>query len=67
MGVAIRSFGAIFLGFGITFLIIGFLGVRFGARPGLGTAGLFAAVGIIAGAVMLGAGSMIMRSTAKGS
>jgi hypothetical protein len=63
MGVTIRSFGAIFLGFGITFLIIGLLGVHFGARPGLGTAGLMAAIGIIAGAVLLGAGSMMMRKS----
>jgi hypothetical protein len=65
MGVTIRSFGAIFFGFGITFLIIGLLGVHFGARPGLGTAGLLAAVGLIAGAVMLGAGSMLARSAEK--
>lgn len=63
MGVTIRSFGAIFFGFGITFLIIGWLGVRYGARPGLGTAGLFAAVGIILGAVMLGAGSALMKKS----
>lgn len=63
MGVTIRSFGAIFLGFGITFLIIGWLGVRYGARPGLGNAGLFALVGIVAGAVLLGAGQAMMRKT----
>lgn len=67
MGVAIRSFGAIFFGFGITFLIIGLLGVRYGGRPALGTAGLLAAVGIVAGAVMLGAGTMLMRSGEKRS
>ena len=65
MGVAIRSFGAIFFGFGITFLIIGLLGVRYGGRPALGTAGLLAAVGLIAGAVMLGAGTMLMKSAEK--
>lgn len=63
MGTTIRSFGAIFLGFGITFLIIGWLGVRYGARPALGTAGLLAAIGIVLGALMLGAGSMMMRKT----
>lgn len=68
MAVTIRSFGAIFLGFGITFLIIGWLGVHYGSRPGLGNAGLFALVGIIAGAVMLGAGQAMMRkSAAQGS
>lgn len=65
MGVTIRSFGAVFFGFGITFLIIGLLGVRYGARPGLGTAGLLAAVGLIVGAVLLGAGSMLARSAEK--
>ena len=63
MGVTIRSFGAILLGFGITFLIIGLLGVRFGGRPALGTAGMMAAIGIILGAVMLGAGTMMMRKS----
>ena len=67
MAVTIRSFGAIFFGFGITFLIIGLLGVRYGGRPGLGTAGLLAAVGLIGGAVMLGAGTMMMRSAEKGN
>jgi hypothetical protein len=67
MGVTIRSFGAIFFGFGITFLIIGWLGVRYGARPGLGNAGLLAAVGIIGGVVMLAAGTMMMRSAEKRS
>lgn len=67
MAVTIRSFGAIFFGFGITFLIIGLLGVRYGGRPSLGTAGLLAAVGLIGGAVMLGAGTMMMRSAEKGS
>ena len=66
MGVTIRSFGAIFLGFGITFLIIGWLGVRFGGHSGLGNAGLFALVGIIAGAVMLLAvGVLIGRQSKK--
>ena len=65
MGVTIRSFGAIFLGFGITFLIIGWLGVRFGGHSGLGNAGLFALVGIIAGAVMLGAGQAMMRKSSE--
>ena len=63
MGVTIRSFGAIFLGFGITFLIIGWLGVRFGGHEGLGNAGLFALVGIVAGAVLLGAGMAMMKKT----
>lgn len=65
MAVTIRSFGAIFLGFGITFLIIGWLGVHFGSKPGLGNAGLFALVGIIGGAVMLGAGSAMMRKSSE--
>jgi len=63
MGVTIRSFGAIFLGFGITFLIIGLLGVRYGGRPALGAAGLLAAVGIVGGAVMFAAGMMMMRKS----
>ena len=61
MGVTIRSFGAIFFGFGISFLIIGLLGVRYGARPVMGTAGIMAAVGLIGGAIMLFAGSAMMR------
>jgi hypothetical protein len=65
MGVTIRSFGAVFFGFGITFLIIGLLGVRYGGRPALGTAGLLAAVGIVVGAVLLGAGSMLAKSAEK--
>ena len=63
MGVTIRSFGAIFFGFGITFLIIGLLGVRYGGRPALGTAGMMAAIGIVVGAVLLGAGTMLMRKS----
>lgn len=64
MAVTIRSFGAIFLGFGITFLIIGWLGVHFGGHAGLGNAGMFALVGIVAGAAMLGAGQAMMRKSA---
>ena len=67
MAVTIRSFGAIFFGFGITFLIIGSLGVHFGSRPSLGNAGLLALVGIVGGAVMLGAGVALGRSAEKGS
>lgn len=63
MAVTIRSFGAIFFGFGITFLIIGSLGVHFGARPGLGMAGTLAAVGIVAGAILFGAGTLLGRSS----
>lgn len=50
----ILSLGAILFGFGITFLIIGLLGVHFGGRPELGTAGTLAIVGIVGGAVMAG-------------
>lgn len=48
------SIGAIFFGFGITFLIIGMLGVRFGGRPELGAAGTLALVGLVGGAIMAG-------------
>ena len=48
------SFGAIFLGFGFTFLVIGLLGVHYGARPALGTAGMMALIGLVAGAIMAG-------------
>lgn len=65
MAVTIRSFGAIFLGFGITFLIIGALGVYFGSRPSLGMAGTLALVGLIGGAVMFGAGTALGRSSGK--
>ena len=65
MGNAIRSFGAIFLGFGITFLIIGWLGVRYGARPNLGMAGVLAAVGLIGGAILFGAGHMLLGRSTK--
>ena len=50
----ILSFGAIFLGFGFTFLVIGLLSVHYGARPSLGTAGMMAAIGLVGGAVMAG-------------
>lgn len=50
----ILSLGAILFGFGITFLIIGLLGVHFGGRPELGTAGTLAIVGIVGGAVVAG-------------
>ncbi len=55
----IMSIGAIFFGFGLTFLIIGMLGVRYGARPELGTAGVMALVGIVGGAI-LGGGAIAM-------
>jgi hypothetical protein len=48
------SFGAIFLGFGFTFLVIGLLGVHFGGRPALGMAGVLALVGLVGGAIMAG-------------
>lgn len=50
----ILSFGAIFLGFGFTFLVIGLLGVHYGSRPALGTAGMMALIGLVGGAVMAG-------------
>jgi hypothetical protein len=50
----ILSFGAIFLGFGFTFLVIGLLSVHYGARSSLGTAGMMAAIGLVGGAVMAG-------------
>lgn len=61
--MTIRSFGAIFAGFGITFLIIGLLGVRFGGRPELGMAGTLAAVGLFGGAVLFGVGTALGRSS----
>jgi hypothetical protein len=50
----ILSIGAILFGFGISFLIIGMLGVRFGGRPELGPAGTLALVGIVGGAILAG-------------
>jgi len=63
----IRSFGAIFMGFGFTFLVIGLIGVHFGARPALGTAGMMATIGLVAGAVMFGAGTAMGKSSGKSS
>jgi hypothetical protein len=48
------SIGAIFFGFGITFMIIGLLGVRFGGRPELGAAGVLSVAGLVGGAIMAG-------------
>jgi hypothetical protein len=48
------SIGAIFFGFGLSFIIIGMLGVRFGGRPELGTAGTLGFVGLVGGAVLAG-------------
>ncbi len=59
------SFGAIFLGFGFTFLVIGLLSVHFGARPALGTAGIMALVGLVGGAVMAG-GALAMGKKQQG-
>ena len=59
----LRSFGTIFLGFGITFLIIGLLGVHFGTRPSLGAAGTLAIAGIVGGAILAGAGTAMGRSS----
>jgi hypothetical protein len=55
------SFGAIFLGFGFSFLVIGLLGVHFGSRPSLGTAGMMALVGFVGGAAMAGGGTALDR------
>jgi len=60
---AIRSFGAIFMGFGFTFLVIGLLSVHFGARPSLGTAGMMALIGLVGGAVMFGGGTAMAKSS----
>lgn len=62
----IRSFGAIFMGFGFTFLVIGLLSVRYGARPSLGTAGMMALIGLVGGAVMFGGGMAIEKSSRAG-
>ncbi len=61
LATALVSFGAIFLGFGITFLIVGLLGVHFGSRPSLGTAGIMALVGLVGGAILYGAGATMGR------
>ena len=59
----LKSFGVVFMGFGFTFLVIGLLGVRYGARPALGTAAMMALIGLVGGAVMFGAGTAMGKSS----
>ena len=59
----LKSFGAIFMGFGFTFLVIGLLGVRYGARPALGTAATMALIGLVGGAIMFGGGTAMGKSS----
>lgn len=50
------SFGVLFLSFGGVILILGLLGVQFGSRESLGTAGLLALVFLVTGAALYGGG-----------
>ncbi len=59
----ITGFGAIFMGFGFTFLVVGLLSVHFGARSSLGTAGMMALIGLVGGAVMFGGGMAMGKSS----
>jgi len=65
LATTLRSFGAIFFGFGVTFLIIGSLGVHFGSRPSLGMAGVLSLVGLVGGAVLFGAGTAMGKASSQ--
>lgn len=65
LATALESFGTICLCFGAVIVVIGFLGIRFGTRSGLGGAGAIALGFLIAGTILAGSGYMIGRSGRK--
>ena len=53
------SFGVLFLAFGGVILLLGLLGLQFGARESLGGAGLLALVALLIGGALYGTGFAI--------
>ena len=50
------SFGVLFLSFGGVILLLGLLGIQFGARESLGSAGLLALAFLLIGGALYGGG-----------
>jgi hypothetical protein len=56
MSMTLASFGVLFLSFGGVILLIGMLGLHFGSRESLGSAGTIGIAFVVIGAVLSGAG-----------
>jgi drug/metabolite transporter (DMT)-like permease len=56
LAMVLAGFGVVFLGFGGTILLLGALGLKFGARESLGSAGIIGLAMVLVGAVLFGAG-----------
>ena len=56
MSMTLASFGVLFLSFGGVMLFLGMLGLHFGSRESLGSAGTLGIPFVVIGAVLFGAG-----------
>jgi hypothetical protein len=56
LSMTLAGFGVIFLGFGFTTLLLGMLGVHYGAREALGHAATVGGGMAVVGAILFGAG-----------
>jgi len=56
MSMTLAGFGVVFLGFGGVMLLLGMLGLHFGSRESLGSAGMVGGALVVLGAVFFGAG-----------
>jgi len=56
MSMTLAGFGVVFLGFGGVMLLLGMLGLHFGSRESLGSAGMVGGALVLLGAAFFGAG-----------
>ena len=56
MSMTLASFGVLFLSFGGVMLLLGMLGLHFGSRESMGSAGMLGGAFVLIGAVLFGAG-----------
>jgi hypothetical protein len=56
LSMTLAGFGVVFLGFGFTILLLGMLGVHYGARESLGHAATIGGGMSVIGAILFGAG-----------
>ena len=56
MSMTLAGFGVVFLGFGGVMLLLGMLGLHFGSRESLGSAGMVGGALVVLGAVFFVAG-----------
>lgn len=59
--MVLAGFGVVFLGFGLTILVLGMLGLHYGTRESLGHAATVGGGMALVGAILFGAGFSLSR------